>query len=75
MQSTSRFHHIIDVVVYPIAAFLNDNLTPFDTPNVVLYGDPNFGNLTILLFLSLAQFPVAGLFLRLLIVTPAGAKP
>jgi hypothetical protein len=41
MQSAGRFHHVIEVMVRPIAKRLDQNLTPFDAPNVVFDFNPN----------------------------------
>ena len=36
VEATSGFHHVIKIMVYPIAKGLHQNLTPLDAPNVVL---------------------------------------
>ena len=74
METTDRFHHIIDVMVHPISKFLHHNLTSLDTSNLVFYFDSHLGNLSILLLLFYCQFSVSRLFLRLFDVHPGWGK-
>lgn len=75
MQSAGRFHHVIEVMVRPIAKRLHQNLTPFDAPNVVFDFNPDARNTVVVQLVNGGQRPVSGFLFRLLNGHPLRRKP